>query len=145
MRQTVVKFTMPELPDLEVFSRNLHRWLAGKKLETIKVISSSTINVSVSSLKKTIEGKKLKEVYREGKELRFVFQSQSILGIHLMLHGKLYWFNGKNTTRHTLIESNPEYPGIMIHSIAHDLELKKMILSIKKIMIMIIIIRLPGM
>lgn len=95
---------MPELPDLEVFSANLTKQLSGKTLQKVNVSKNARLNVTPAVLKKTLEKQRLKEVYREGKELRFLFSDKNILGIHLMLKGKLNWFNGENPPKHTLLE-----------------------------------------
>lgn len=95
---------MPELPDLNVFAKNLDKKLAGKKIEKIEVENKSKLKVSVPELKKEIEGSKLKKVYREGKELHFEFSNGNILGLHLMLHGNLNLFEGKNEKKNTIIE-----------------------------------------
>jgi formamidopyrimidine-DNA glycosylase len=81
---------MPELPDLQVFSRNLNKALKGKTLEKIRVVNGSRLKVNASALNKGLAGRKLLEVYREGKQMRFRFDKDMILGMHLMLHGKLY-------------------------------------------------------
>ncbi|MBO9681772.1 MAG: Fpg/Nei family DNA glycosylase [Flavisolibacter sp.] len=81
---------MPELPDLNVFARNLDKKLAGKKIEKIEVRNKSKLKTPVSELKREIEGSKLKKVYREGKELHFEFSNGNILGMHLMLKGSLH-------------------------------------------------------
>jgi formamidopyrimidine-DNA glycosylase len=89
---------MPELPDLNVFAKNLDKNFAGKKVEKIEVENKSKLKVAVSQLKKEIEGSKLKQVYREGKELHFKFSNGNILGMHLMLKGALHLEgNQKNT------------------------------------------------
>jgi len=95
---------MPELPDLQVFSRNLNKHFAGKKLEKIKLLNSKRIKDTPSALKKALEGSKLKQVFRSGKELRFEFSNGHALGLHLMLHGNLYLFDGKNSNKHTMVE-----------------------------------------
>jgi formamidopyrimidine-DNA glycosylase len=94
---------MPELPDLEVFSHNLQRKLKGKTLERISLVNRSKSKVSEQELNDTLSGKKLHEVYREGKELRFSFGNDAILGMHLMLHGKLEPFDGKTLPKHTIV------------------------------------------
>lgn len=81
---------MPELPDLQVFSRNLDRQLAGKKLKKIVINKRAKLNVPATALK-AIEETVLNKVYREGKELRFLFKNKHALGLHLMLRGKLQW------------------------------------------------------
>jgi formamidopyrimidine-DNA glycosylase len=80
---------MPELPDLQAFSHNLQKRLHGKTVKEIKV-HTTKLNVPVAELKKALEGKELKEVRREGKELYMEFAGGEILGLHLMLHGQLY-------------------------------------------------------
>ena len=61
---------MPELPDIEVFSRNLKRMYAGKQLAKIKVVNGKKLKDTPKALSKNLEGKKLMDVYRSGKEMR---------------------------------------------------------------------------
>ena len=75
---------MPELPDLEVFSKNLNKELAGKKVEEVNVINSSKLKVSKPELKKSLEGATVKKIYREGKELHIQFSNGEVLGPFLM-------------------------------------------------------------
>src|SRR5215212_71799 len=95
---------MPELPDLEVFSHNLNKKLAKKKLEEVTIVNKSKLKVPATQLKKNLEGATLKKVYREGKELHFAFDNDNVLGLHLMLHGKLNLFEKKNEQKNTIIE-----------------------------------------
>lgn len=55
-------------------------------------------------MKHGIEGQKLKEVCRVGKELHFKFANNNVLALHLMLNGNLYLFKEKNTQKNTIIE-----------------------------------------
>jgi formamidopyrimidine-DNA glycosylase len=95
---------MPELPDLQVFSHNLNKALNGKEITSISMPVSKKLNVPVSKLKKTIEGRSIEKIYREGKELYFAFDKGNILAMHLMLHGNLYLFSSKNENKHTVFE-----------------------------------------
>src|SRR5688500_9857342 len=95
---------MPELPDLQVFSRNLTKTFVGKTLEQIKVPVSKRLNVSIPKLKSTLEGQKLTAINRVGKELYFEFKDGNILALHLMLRGKLYAFEETNEEKYTIIE-----------------------------------------
>jgi formamidopyrimidine-DNA glycosylase len=95
---------MPELPDIEVFSRNLKKMYGGKKLSRIKVVNNKNIKDSPKVLSKALEGKTLKDVYRSGKEMRFLFSNGAILGLHLMLTGDLIPFEGKNDRKSTKVE-----------------------------------------
>src|SRR5688572_3182286 len=95
---------MPELPDIEVFSRNLKKMYRGKKLSKIKIVNNKNIRDSPKVLSAALEGKKLQDVYRSGKELRFLFSGGSILGMHLMLTGDLIPFEGRNERKSTKVE-----------------------------------------
>ena len=95
---------MPELPDIEVFSRNLKRMYAGKQLAKIKVVNGKKLKDTPKALSKNLEGKKLMDVYRSGKEMRFRFSGDVILGLHLMLTGDLFPFDKKNERKSTIVE-----------------------------------------
>lgn len=94
---------MPELPDLQVFSRNLTKIFKGKKLEQINAKGARKLNVPQKQLSDALEGSKLSKVERAGKELHFEFDNGHILGLHLMLHGQLQLFDGANQNKHTVI------------------------------------------
>lgn len=94
---------MPELPDLEVFSHNLQKQLKGKTLKHITV-HTQKLNVSEKVLQETLHGQKLAAVYREGKELYFKWSNGDILALHLMLHGKLFYFQDKNDQKFPIVE-----------------------------------------
>lgn len=95
---------MPELPDLQVFAKNLNSLLSGKKLLNIKVVNSKKIKDKQEELSKNLEGNILKTIYRTGKELRFQFTNDVLLGMHLMLHGSLYLFEKINENKFTIVE-----------------------------------------
>lgn len=95
---------MPELPDLQVFSRNLDKRLSGKVLKEVNVVNASKLKVPAKELKDALEGEQLVKVYREGKELHFEFKNGNVLGLHLMLNGNLYLFSKANEHKNTIIE-----------------------------------------
>jgi formamidopyrimidine-DNA glycosylase len=95
---------MPELPDLNVFSDNLNKKLKRKKLSRVDVINKTKLKVTGATLKKSIEGGTLEKVYREGKELHFKFSNGHVLGLHLMLHGRLHLFEEVTKQKNTIIE-----------------------------------------
>ena len=64
---------MPELPDLQVFARNLDQKLSGKTLKEVVVHKAPKLNVTHKELQDTLHGQKLSAVYRDGKELYFKF------------------------------------------------------------------------
>lgn len=94
---------MPELPDLQVFSKNLNKQLTGKKLKKTEVTKGAKLNVTPGVLAEKFENHKLIEVYRDGKELRFLFDNKKVLGLHMMLRGKLIWFDDE-PPKHTLLQ-----------------------------------------
>lgn len=93
---------MPELPDLQVFSRNLTKLFKEKKLVNITLSGKS--NVPGKQLQETLEGLKLIEVTRAGKLLHFDFEKGHTLAMHLMLHGQLYAFDDHKEQRFTVAE-----------------------------------------
>src|SRR6476659_256211 len=95
---------MPELPDIEVFTRNLKKMFCEKTMSKIKIVNNKNIQDSQKELSKTLEGQKLKDVYRSGKEMRFLFSNGGLLGLHLMLTGDLIPFEGKNERKSTKVE-----------------------------------------
>ena len=95
---------MPELPDLQVFSYNLAKALKGKKLEKIDVKVDQKLNVPAKKLRETLEGETLDKVARVGKELHFEFKNGHTLGMHLMLHGQLFFFDRENSQKFTIAE-----------------------------------------
>jgi len=95
---------MPELPDLQAFSRNLSKTLAGKTIEKIHAINKKKFKTSEKDLRHALEGARLSSVAREGKELHFFFDNGNVLSLHLMLRGELHFFGEKNDKRSTIIE-----------------------------------------
>ncbi|HYC29286.1 MAG TPA: DNA-formamidopyrimidine glycosylase family protein, partial [Chitinophagaceae bacterium] len=93
---------MPELPDLQVFSRNLEKQLRGKKLKKLDILYDRKLKTSKARVKKALEDTVLERVYRSGKELRFLFSNDRILGMHLMLRGALELFEGKPEQKHAI-------------------------------------------
>ncbi len=94
---------MPELPDLQVFSRNLNKRIAGKSLIGVKVAKGKLRKLPSRQLN-VLKGQKLQSVDRVGKELHFTFKNGRVLGIHLMLRGELFLETGKNGHKYTLLE-----------------------------------------
>ena len=95
---------MPELPDIEVFSANLKSLYAGKQLLKLKVVNGKKLKDSPKQLSQRLEGKKLLDIKRSGKEMRFLFSGGHTLGLHLMLTGDLHPFEGKNERKSTIVE-----------------------------------------
>ncbi|MFD1256758.1 DNA-formamidopyrimidine glycosylase family protein [Mucilaginibacter terrae] len=95
---------MPELPDLEVFSINLTKALKGKKLVNVNVLQAKKLNVTVNEFTDVLQGQFIAGVIRSGKHLHFKFKNGTVLGLHLMLHGQLHWFEKENENKYTIVE-----------------------------------------
>jgi formamidopyrimidine-DNA glycosylase len=95
---------MPELPDLQVFSSNLDRMLSKKKVTDIKLMPRGKSNVAGAKLRSAITNKKVKNVYREGKEIHFAFSSGDVLALHLMMHGAISRVDGNAPVPHAVLE-----------------------------------------
>lgn len=95
---------MPEIPDIEVFCRNLKQLLAGKQISAVNVVNGKKLKDKPAELSKALEGQKVLDVYRSGKELRMQFSKDVLLGIHLMLTGDLFLLEGKNNRKSTVVE-----------------------------------------
>lgn len=95
---------MPELPDIEVFARNLDKQFAGKKLVKVKIVNGDKLKDKPADYSKRLAGKKLVRIYRSGKEMRFEFQDGTLLGLHLMLTGDIFIFDKKNERTSTIAE-----------------------------------------
>ena len=95
---------MPELPDLQVFARNLNKELHGKQVKRVHVENKRKLKVNEKVLRNRLEKQELTKVYREGKELYFAFGNGAVLAMHLMLHGKLYLYEGKHSQKYPIID-----------------------------------------
>ena len=95
---------MPELPDVEVFTRNLNKIFAGKKLLKIKVVNGQKLKDSAQMLSRSLNNKTLEKIYRSGKEMRFQFSDDILLGLHLMLTGDIFVFDKKNEHGSAIVE-----------------------------------------
>ncbi|CAM4020034.1 formamidopyrimidine-DNA glycosylase [Pedobacter westerhofensis] len=94
---------MPELPDLEVFSRNLSTKLKNKQVKEVLVGSTKKLNVSAEELQKAIVGQKIVKIYRDGKELYFEFENKTVLSMHMMLNGELHLSKDEETPKYAIL------------------------------------------
>jgi formamidopyrimidine-DNA glycosylase len=95
---------MPEIPDLNIFGENVFKKFRNKRVEKIKVLETKRIKTPVSKFQKAVAGQRLIDIYRDGKELRFLFENGNVIGLHLMLHGNIEPFEKKNEHKFTVAE-----------------------------------------
>jgi formamidopyrimidine-DNA glycosylase len=90
---------MPELPDLEIFRKNLLKFVNAKTIAEVggnaqKAIISGTMD----DLRKITEGMEIIAVTRRGKHLIFTLSNNAKIVIHLMLRGRLSYFEQEQET-----------------------------------------------
>ena len=95
---------MPELPDLQAFSKNLTKKLRGKKVRKLNFRYTKKLKIPAKKFTKAIEGAKIKDISRVGKELYFKFDNENVVSLHLMLRGNMYVFEKKHEHKYPIVE-----------------------------------------
>ena len=85
---------MPELPDIVVYIESLEKRISGSTLQRVRVASPFLLRTAVPPLS-AVEGKKIVELRRPGKRICFGLEDDLWLVLHLMIAGRLHWFNEK--------------------------------------------------
>jgi len=95
---------MPELPDVAVYIESLERRILGARLERVRLISPFVLR-SVAPALAELEGRSVTELRRLGKRIVVVLEGELFIVIHLMIAGRLHWFDKvkKNTGRKPLV------------------------------------------
>ena len=75
---------MPELPEVEIMARNLHRWMAGRRVLQFQVLDDK---FDVELLRQ-IEGAEIRRVYRRAKYAVMEFLDGQVLILHYRMTGK---------------------------------------------------------
>lgn len=88
---------MPELPDLEIYCRNLNKLLSDKTVARFKVFNPRCVNGDLDRFQGAAVGGSC-TVSRYGKEL-FIKIKDDVLGVHLMLDGALFFGNAERIER----------------------------------------------
>ncbi|HEX7774769.1 MAG TPA: DNA-formamidopyrimidine glycosylase family protein [Pyrinomonadaceae bacterium] len=83
---------MPELPDIVVYIEALERRIQGSTLERVRVASPFLLRTAVPPLS-SVEGKKIVELRRLGKRICFGLEGDLWLVLHLMIAGRLHWYD----------------------------------------------------
>ncbi|HJY27790.1 MAG TPA: DNA-formamidopyrimidine glycosylase family protein [Pyrinomonadaceae bacterium] len=83
---------MPELPDIVVYIEALEKRIQASVLERVRVASPFLLRTAVPPLS-SVEGKKIVELRRLGKRICFGLEGDLWLVLHLMIAGRLHWYN----------------------------------------------------
>ncbi len=81
---------MPELPDVIIYIESLASRIAGRPLERARLFSPFVLR-SVSPAFSSIEGKRVTELRRLGKQIVFCFENDLFMVVHLMIAGRFQW------------------------------------------------------
>lgn len=83
---------MPELPDIVVYIEALEKRIQGSILEHVRIASPFLLRTAVPPLS-SVEGKKIVELRRLGKRICFGLEGDLWLVLHLMIAGRLHWYD----------------------------------------------------
>lgn len=78
---------MPELPDLQVFSKNIFNMVGNKAIQKVAIHNGKKVNAPLAEVKPLWIGKKIVRISRIGKELYFYSDEDNTFSVHLMLKG----------------------------------------------------------
>jgi len=83
---------VPELPDIVVYIEALEKRIHGSILERVRVASPFLLRTAVPPLS-SVEGKKVVKLRRLGKRICFGVEGDLWLVLHLMIAGRLHWYD----------------------------------------------------
>ena len=83
---------MPELPDIVVYIEALEKRISGSVLQRVRVASPFLLRTAVPPLS-SVEDKKIIELRRLGKRICFGLEGDLWLVLHLMIAGRLHWYD----------------------------------------------------
>lgn len=78
---------MPELPEVEIMSRNLHAWCAGEVVQSVEVLDERMTRQSPLALS-CMEGQKIGRAYRRAK-YSVIEADEHVLILHFRMTGKV--------------------------------------------------------
>ena len=81
---------MPELPDVTVYREALERYVVGRPLERVRLVSLFVLR-SVDPPLEAVTGQVVRGIRRIGKRLVLAFDGELFLVLHLMIAGRLRW------------------------------------------------------
>ncbi len=85
---------MPELPEVETVRRDLVAQLLGKKIKTVTVLNSKTVNPNPDDFIKVLSGSFFEDISRRGKLLIFKLKkTNTYLLVHLKMTGQLIYLS----------------------------------------------------
>lgn len=91
---------MPELPEVETIKRDLQQAILGKKIVKVCLHNPKVVRQpSPAVFKRSLEGRKIKNILRQAKLLIFELSDGKFLTIHLKMTGQLVYPGGGKNSR----------------------------------------------
>ncbi|MAV56006.1 MAG: hypothetical protein CMI79_00525 [Candidatus Pelagibacter sp.] len=88
---------MPELPEVEVVRRSLDNFIAGLKINKVRIFNRNLRYKISRNFKKVVQGQKITSILRKGKFLLIRLKNKKIIIIHLGMTGKIFIKTKKNS------------------------------------------------
>ncbi len=85
---------MPELPDIVVYVESLEARIPGKALQRVRLLSPFLLRTATPPIA-AADGRKVISIRRLGKRIVIGLEGDLFLVLHLMVAGRLRWFEGK--------------------------------------------------
>ena len=82
---------MPELPDLTVYLEALEQRIVGQRLERVLMLSPFLLRTAMPPIQ-SAQGRRVQAVRRIGKRIAIGLEAELWLVLHLMIAGRLHWF-----------------------------------------------------
>ena len=83
---------MPELPDITVYVEALRRRIVGQTLDGYRILNPFVLRTVDPPLDDAV-GQRVRDVERLGKRIVIGFEGELYLVLHLMIAGRLRWFD----------------------------------------------------
>ena len=83
---------MPELPDIVVYIEALEKRIRGEKLEKVRINTPFLVRTAVPPIS-ALEQKQVVKLKRLGKRICIGFEDDLWLVVHLMIAGRLHWYD----------------------------------------------------
>jgi formamidopyrimidine-DNA glycosylase len=81
---------MPELPEVETIKNDLRKLILGKKIIRVNITNPKVIREPApAAFKKSVEGARIKNIFRSGKLLILELSGGKFLTVHLKMTGQL--------------------------------------------------------
>ena len=94
---------MPELPDITIYLEALEKRILGQSLTRVRIGSPFLLRTAVPPIQ-SVEGRRVVSLRRLGKRIVFGFEDDFWLVLHLMIAGRLHWYESgeKFSTKNAL-------------------------------------------